>query len=411
MRVLVGANASGKSNLADAFDFLSEVFRFGLETAVDRKGGYENICFRRERRSKAAIHLGVTATLEGREVNRVGLRGKLLFKHDFEFQAKSEAIGADFRITKETFSIALLPERVAQPFQLQLEELSQLALVLAKVERSGNQASIEFVPPPDTFRRGRMYDIYLERLQTLGKTTELEDTELAAFALSGLFPPLRRFTELLGRVRVYQLSPRGCREPGVPIPNPELDRFGANLPAMVRYLRNRYEDAYGEVLAHLREAVPAIESVEEDYTHRKTLTLYFKEFGVSRSWPVEDISDGTVQILGLLVAMFDPRTALVFIEEPENSVHPWIVQVILKACRDAASSKQLILTTHSPVILDMISPDELGIVSRAHGETALRSATSLDDGIKALWESGKTSLFDYINSGAIPAAVPGLTTD
>ena len=55
LTVLVGANGSGKSNLADCLDFISEVYRHGLEVAVARKGGYENIAHRKQRRSKGAV--------------------------------------------------------------------------------------------------------------------------------------------------------------------------------------------------------------------------------------------------------------------------------------------------------------------------------------------------------------------
>ena len=49
LSVFVGPNASGKTNLADAIDFLRHVYAWGLEKAVENKGGYENICYRDSR--------------------------------------------------------------------------------------------------------------------------------------------------------------------------------------------------------------------------------------------------------------------------------------------------------------------------------------------------------------------------
>ena len=57
---LVGANAAGKTNFVDAIEFLSIVAKSGLASAITEKGGYENICFRRARRSKGAIRLACT---------------------------------------------------------------------------------------------------------------------------------------------------------------------------------------------------------------------------------------------------------------------------------------------------------------------------------------------------------------
>src|ERR687896_72822 len=64
LTVLVGANASGKSNFADCLDFISDVYRHGLELAVGRKGGYENIAFRRMRRSKSPITVDLCVQIE-----------------------------------------------------------------------------------------------------------------------------------------------------------------------------------------------------------------------------------------------------------------------------------------------------------------------------------------------------------
>ncbi len=64
---LIGPNASGKSNFADAVHFLSEVYKHGLETAIARKGGYENIAFRKQRRTTAPIEFEITIQLSGSE--------------------------------------------------------------------------------------------------------------------------------------------------------------------------------------------------------------------------------------------------------------------------------------------------------------------------------------------------------
>ena len=64
MTVVVGAERSGKTNLADAIEFLADVYRHGLELAIARKGGYENIIHRKTRRSKRGLGFSVTARFE-----------------------------------------------------------------------------------------------------------------------------------------------------------------------------------------------------------------------------------------------------------------------------------------------------------------------------------------------------------
>src|ERR1700710_1571278 len=89
LSVFVGPNAVGKTNLADALDFLGHAYSWGLERAVAYKGGYESICFRDVRRSTEPIRFKVVF-----EVPRFRWRPKgrpfwepLLVEHCFEFRA------------------------------------------------------------------------------------------------------------------------------------------------------------------------------------------------------------------------------------------------------------------------------------------------------------------------------------
>src|SRR4051812_37737918 len=70
MSALIGPNASGKSNFANAVDFLAEVYTHGLELAIARKGGFENIAFRRQRRTKAPIQFELELEGSGNLFNR-----------------------------------------------------------------------------------------------------------------------------------------------------------------------------------------------------------------------------------------------------------------------------------------------------------------------------------------------------
>jgi predicted ATPase len=98
--------------------------------------------------------------------------------------------------------------------------------------------------------------------------------------------------------------------------------------------------------------MPSLESIETDFTHAKTLSLFLKEAGVKRPWTAEDIFDGKIQAIALLAATFDPRIPILIIEEPENSVHPWAIRNFVQAFREASETKQIFLTTHSPILID-----------------------------------------------------------
>jgi len=156
----------------------------------------------------------------------------------------------------------------------------------------------------------------------------------------------------------------------------------------------------------LRRITPTIEDIQTGFTHTKTLALFVKEKGVKRPWTSEDISDGTIQTIALLTAIFDPRSPLVVIEEPENSIHPRALRNLVEDFRLASEKKQILLTTHSPILIDQLKPEEVWVVRKPGTETKIDPLLSLDPSLAEAWGQGKFTLSEYLDSGAVPEAVP-----
>jgi predicted ATPase len=209
----------------------------------------------------------------------------------------------------------------------------------------------------------------------------------------------------MASTRIYQLAPLEGRRPGVPTPNPDLERHGNNLPAFVAQLR-RTPGVWAQILETMRRVVPGLRDIDTAFTPDRRLTLRFYEDNVGRPWASEDVSDGTIQTLALLAALHDPRTTFVLIEEPENAVHPWIIRNFVEACRQI-HDKQIVLTTHSPVLMNTLAPEEVLVAFREAGETRLESLTNLDPEARGLWEQGTAKVFEILDTGWLPEAVPG----
>lgn len=386
LSVFVGPNAAGKSSFADALDFLGEVYRWDLEGAVKKKGGYENICFRQTERSREPIRFRVVVEFSphGKEDPRSYLR----FDHSFELRTRSRGIGAPYFISSE---------------QLILWPLGADADAVVRITRKiRDEIEIEgLVEPKDAMTWRSLQNL---RVRDLLRSS-ISDTDLLLVPMKG-FVLVEPFANWLGDLRVFQLNPRHCRDTGVPTPNPDLDRFGGNLPAVVDYLKRDKPDEFSRLLDALRRVLPSLEAIETDFTHTKTMGLFLKEAGAKRPWTAEDISDGTIQAIALLAATFDPRIPLMVIEEPENSVHPWAIRNFVQAFREASERKQIFLTTHSPILIDQIRPEELWVVQRPQLETKITPVLELDPSLKEAWGQGRFTLSEYLDSGALPEAVP-----
>src|SRR5215475_13356394 len=93
-----GPNASGKSNFAEALDFISNVFRNGLQHAVAEKGGFYYMCFRRMRRTKGAIGFRISG--EERLTKQVSVQ----YETKFSFKTRTESIRSQYLVHTEEYS-------------------------------------------------------------------------------------------------------------------------------------------------------------------------------------------------------------------------------------------------------------------------------------------------------------------
>jgi hypothetical protein len=242
-------------------------------------------------------------------------------------------------------------------------------------------------------------DVYWEFLQRRLEPTELVLTSMRFNTV------IDAVLTALGRTRLFQLTPLESRRPSASTPNPELGLHGANLPAVVRYMRGNHPTAWDATMVAMRDIMPGLAGIRTEFTADRELTLIFEESG-TKGWTANEVSDGTIQSLALFLCLFDPRVPLVMIEEPENSVHPWIVKTFVDACR-RVTEKQVFVTTHSPALIAYLKPEELDVMWRDDsGQSHLDSLETLDPEARRLWSDGVVDLFQVIDGGTIPHALP-----
>lgn len=404
---LLGPNGAGKSNFADAIDFLSYVYRHGLEHAVARKGGYENIAFRQERRSKSAIVFQIEVEASKGDVgrlNRSPLLGKSAHKieslsliHLFSFKAVGTTIKSEFKVLEER--ITLRSEHCDSKSSSVLEETIIDRDVHGKLHFTINKTAV-LAPLLDRVRYF-IRDFSSEESPILAP----EQLALGSPVLSSIL--FSTFIRPLAQMSVYKLSSELSRAAGVPTPNPLLAITGENLPAVIDWLKRHEPQSWKAVMETMRDISPQLEDISVQYLHTKTLGLFFKEKNVGRLWTAEDVSDGTIRSLAVLVTSVDPRASLLLIEEPENSVHPWIIKVLIERLRKVSEHKTVIVTSHSPVLIDVIAPKEAWVVYKHRGATALKHLPDMDADLESHWELGRYKLSEYLDSGAITEVVPG----
>ena len=195
-------------------------------------------------------------------------------------------------------------------------------------------------------------------------------------------PEFRPLYDALLRLGLYNFNPDVIRELQSPDPGEVLTSDGRNLASVLKRLADQPNGRIARVVEMLGKVVPGI----TDITHRpvgKKETLEFRQrvAGSKEPWrfDAENMSDGTLRALGVLVALFqspasDGRAVrLVGIEEPETALHPGAAAVLRAALFEASRHTQVIVTSHSPDLLDdkQVSADAIISVTSRDGETIL----------------------------------------
>jgi len=148
--------------------------------------------------------------------------------------------------------------------------------------------------------------------------------------------------------------------------------MGEDLAAFLNTLKALDEPQFRAVEKALKTLMPAMDGIEIDISDLGEVELRLRESGVPV--PARVLSEGTLRMLGLLaLAGARELPSLIGFEEPENGIHPRRIQLVGELLQNRASTgkTQYIVTTHSPLLPDLIPPDSLFACKRRHGSTVI----------------------------------------
>ena len=320
--VLLGPNGSGKSTVFDVFAFLSECFTENLRRAWDRRGRFRELRSRgatgpieftlqyRERPKDPRItyHLAINEGPDGPFIARESLRWKRgSFGKPFLFLDFKNGEGIVISGESPEVRDDRIREKLSNPDALAVNTLGQL----------GNNPRVN---------------------------------------------ALRSFITGWYLSYISADSTRAIPESG---PRERLSHTGDNLPNVIQHLEEQHPDKLLNVLNILSKRVPRLEKVVAEKTIDGRLVLQIKDAPFKDPVLAKYASDGTLKMLAYLTVLHDPNPPkFVGIEEPENQLHPRLLQGLAEECRHASAKSQLMITTHSPDFVDGLRPEELWVMYR-----------------------------------------------
>jgi len=371
LTLLVGVNGSGKSNFLDALRFVTESLRTTMDQALRERGGIKEVR-RRSRGHPTHFTIDLELSLpDGREAS-------------YRFRVGAKQHGG-FEVQEE--DCALRTDGTSRVFYR---------------VRNGVVEHASFDPKP----RASTDRLYLT-------------------IASGL-PEFRAVYDLLSGMGFYSISPEQLRDLQEPGAGSLLMRDGRNAASVVAWLERQNRQVKERIEEYLGAIAPGVRQVgKKSLGHKETLEFKQTVAGDENPWSflAQNMSDGTLRALGVLVSLFQcfdrsPETPipLVGIEEPEATVHPAAAGVLMDALREASYFTQVLVTTHSPELLDTpdLDADSLLIVESVEGESAIAPADEVSKSAMRdrLATAGELLKLDQLKPQPKPAeAAPGDADD
>ena len=351
LNFVVGANASGKTNLLSALRFLQNAVAHDVSYAVSEMGGNAEVRNKRlrQRNTLKPVRLSLKLDKEFQismtdnpEQGNTQIVRSLEYDLVIDLRSEDNAIEIDREV-------------------LRAESVWRGATSEVGLNRYGDR--IEIVP-------GDSQAIPIP---------EQESTRLGLVGVGFVSLPATFLREEIRRWRFHNFVPGIARQPYRDEPAGVLGPAGEKLASIL----HRMSDEDRASIAHgLRAIVPGLKDVRTTkLSIEDTVAFQIVEEKLKTAINPVSVSDGTVRLLALLVVTtWSVRdSSLIAIEEPENGVHPHLAEYLVEILRSASEHSQVVVTTHAPDLLDHLEPHEVILCAKEDGFTKLKKASSVSE--------------------------------
>ena len=363
MTAVIGKNGVGKSALFDAFGFLADALKSGVEGACDARGrgGFERI-------------------------RTQGEKGPIEFEVYYREHGNARPI---------TYQIDIAVDGSGRPYVLR-ERLRQRR----KNQKRGQPLSFLFLSNGEGAawkgeQGGRQIDEEMEQLDLFIESVkaeepseieiiELEDRRKLGIATLGALkqhPRISAFRRFIEGWHLSYFTPDAARSLPLAGPQQHLNIHGDNLGNVVQFMEREQPERFKTILEEIAAKIPGIDRIDTERTSDGRLLLRFNDKGFEDPFYAQQVSDGTLKVFAYLLLLADPTPPpFICIEEPENGLYHKLLESLANQFREHASryrgGSQVFITTHQPYFVDSLDPKEVWILEKGEdGFSTIRRAS------------------------------------
>lgn len=377
LTAVIGKNGVGKSTIFDAFGFLSDCLKFGVEEACDKqgRGGYERL-FSKGQDGQIEFEIYYKEDGNARPIT-------------YEVSFDIDNTGRPF-VSKERLRQRRKGQNKGWPFSFLI--LDDGKGVVWKGEQEGKQVD-------DAFDIANFIESLQKNSNEESKETEvveLSDKRRLGIATLGSLtqhPRISAFRKFIEGWYLSYFTPDAARSLPLAGPQKHLNIHGDNLGNVVQYIEREHPKKFQGILNKIAQKIPGIKKISTEKTNDGRLLLKFNDKGFQDPFYAQQMSDGTLKVFAYMLLLEDPNPPpFLCIEEPENGLYHKLLESLAREFREHASNRkdgsQVFVTTHQPYFVDALEPDEVWILEKKEDGFSYIRRASENELIKNLVKEG-----------------------
>lgn len=381
MTAVIGKNGVGKSSFFDAFGFLADCLKNGVEEACDARGrgGFERI------RS-----MGSTGPIEF----------ELYYKEDGNARPITYELAINLDrsqrpyVQKERLRQRRKNQKHGWPFSFLI--LNEGEGIVWKGEIDGRQIIEETEDIDLDWLLDNLDSDDDQEESSATELVELTDKRKLGIATLGSLkqhPRVSAFRQFIEGWYLSYFTPDAARSLPLAGPQKHLNVHGDNLGNVVQFMEREHPRRFASILSDIAKKIPGISKIDTQKTADGRLLLRFNDKSFKDPFYAQQMSDGTLKIFAYLLLLEDPTPPpFLCIEEPENGLYHKLLETLADEFREHATGRkggsQVFVTTHQPYFVDAFSPEEVWVLEKgSDGFSQIRRASS-DPIVQGMVEEG-----------------------
>jgi len=377
--VLIGANASGKSNFVQILKFIKDLSEYGVENAISMQGGVDYTLNMGIGRSHA-LEIEITSDVEiiwpahivTKQRNTAQVVKKIIYRWDLDFSESK----TNYHINEDKiiYKCDIYNVERGKLDRSSLNENTKIGIMDFIYEKKGEIISLSLKGERGSVREIRKrYDT--KRINEFFRQVKSPPKEVQIQAQDTFLMPDYAIQQIRGIV-IYDFDPKLSKKPQIVTGKIELEEDGSNLATVLNNIlkSGNRRQFYNIITLNL----PFVEGIAPKRVANSMLLQLREKYYQHKLIPGFLMSDGTINLTALVVALYFQNKSLKIIEEPERNLHPYLLSRVVDMMKEVAESEQIITTSHNPEVVRYSNPKDLLLATRSdEGYTKIRRPTDV----------------------------------